>query len=144
MYLSISVSKAYVIQWLALTPPEVPLSTSERPCLWGSASWLWALTQLSRPQHSCLLSTSTRSKDGHLMIFTSLKALECISFSENYHEKLGYLPVHHYFTVVSQKISMINWGICPRETRVFASLSLTSTTSWLVYYIPLYIACFRY
>ena len=124
-----SVSKAYVRQWLALTPSFLGLSTSESCLPVRLCPWLLEPSVSSQARIHAFLSTSTRSIRWASYNLTSLKAHECISFSENYHEKLGYLPVHHYFTPVPQKISMINWGICPRETRVFASLSLTSTTS---------------
>ena len=141
-----SVSKVHVIQWLALTPSFLGLSTSEsrlpvRLCPWLLEPWV------SSHIHA-FLSISTRSIRWTSYNLTSLKAHECIwltdSLSENDHEKLGYLPIITFSLQFPRKISLINWGIRPCETGVFASLSLTSTTSWIVYYIPLCIACFRY
>ena len=106
------------------------------PCPWLPEPWV------STHIHG-FLSISPRSIWWTSYNLTPLKPHECISFSENYHEKLGYPPITNSLQFPSKS---------PRQTGVFVHVKLGFSPrlffdfyfcSWS-YYIPLYNACFIY
>ena len=60
--------------------------------------------------------------DGHHIITLHLSLMNALASWKLSRET--WVSAHHKFTAVPQQISLINWGIRPRETRVLASIVL--------------------
>ena len=102
-----------IYKCLTLTPSFQGLSTSERCLPVRLCPWLLeSAVPAPRPAFMQPRLTSLYPHQIYQISSNRLTSLECIGFSENFHKKLGAMPVHHFFTPVSRKISRINWRLC--------------------------------